>query len=234
MRGRVAGRIVAAVAVLVAVVAVIAVLAMSDGDSVPSPTPTAVPSAGASTQPPMTPSAGIPQSVADAPLPSDSVAASWTQTTEAASAPDGLDSPAAPPGVETEALDLDASARAALSAATDLSSGQLALADLPSTVGQWSADDELGPVAYTKAGGRLEDTITVTSLGADSMGLDHWRSAMTDATPLDGGLCGLIGGVAACVLPSAQYGEVMLFGADGVGAAEVSEVASGVSAAISS
>lgn len=239
-RERAAGRIVAAVAVLVAVAAVVAVLALSGGNSVPSPGPTVAPSLEPSASALTTPSDGVTQpdvtaTTVDALTPSESLAASWTQTTQAASGPEVMSaSEAPPPGAATEALDPDASAKAELSAADTLPSGQLALEDLPSTVGLWSADDELGPVAYTKAGGSLEDTITVTSLGADSMGLDHWRSSMTDATAVDGGLCGLVGGVAACVLPSQRYGEVMLFGTDGVGVADVREVATGVSSAVNS
>ena len=243
------GRIVVGVVLLAAVAAIIAVLALGGGESRPGPTDEPLPQTPASVDPSLPaprPEPSTSRSEAPSPAVSRSVATSAAARAEEEAGtepPQSHQAGPATPAPSTEAppsrdtvpddvaiVDPDASAKAAVSSGADSPQAQVTLEDVPTSVGEWISDDELGPVTFTKAGGTLDDTITVVSMGAEAAGLAYWRSTMSGPAETAGGVCGDLGGVAACVLPSAAFGEVMLYGAQNVALWDVREVAEGVAA----
>lgn len=242
---RLAVRVLIAAALVAVVGAIIAVIALSTGDSRSEDPPVPTPSeTSTATQPvvasPTTVAPAEPTVSTVPPTSSAAVSATQSATTTTTAAAETV-APEPPPVMEsielpdpddTAVLDPDASAKAALSSAAadpEAVGDYLVLDDVPVNVGEWTADDTLGAVMYTRAGGLLEETITVTSLGPDSSGLDHWRSVMTGQSALGSGLCGRVGIVDTCIIPTDAFGEVMLYAAEGVPADQLRVVAEGVS-----
>lgn len=246
MRGGGSGRIIVVVGLVIVVAVIVAVIWLSGGESRSGPSPS--PSSTASTTVPPIPSTSA-ASTSESPAPPAPPVTSTEETAIATGEPtpepgqefsltppsgggEAVPTPSDLPASEVQPIDPDATVLDQLGTqeAARSAEKQLALDDLPQVVTDWTSDEVEGLLVYTQAGGAMDDTVTVQSLGSNSRGIGQWRAEMADAATVGDGVCGMVGPTATCVVPSSSFGEVMLYGAEGVPVSAVRTVAEGVAA----
>lgn len=248
MRDNGSGRIIVIVGLVIVVAAIVAVIWLSGGESrsVPSPSPsptvsTATPTVSASTAHSTSEAADASSAVPESSTPEETPIATGESTpapsqefslTPPTGGGEAVPTPTGLPDSEVAPIDPDASVLDQLGnqEAVRNAEQQLALDDLPQVVADWTSDEVEGLLVYTQSGGTMADTVTVQSLGSNSRGIGQWRAEMSGATDVGAGVCGMVGPTATCVVPSSSFGEVMLYGAEGVPVSAVRTVAEGVAA----